>query len=51
MLELMTEMEMYDSMMDTAKLSKQFGIKQTTLEEAVLSYLSKQRLSQSLRAA
>jgi len=50
MLELMTEMEMYDSVMDTAKLSKQFGIRQTSIEEAVLSHLSKQRQPQSVRA-
>ena len=50
MLELMTEMEMYDSVRDTAKLSKQFGIRQTPVEEAVVAHLSKQRLPQTVRA-
>ena len=50
MLELLTGMELYDSEVDTVKLSKLFGIKQTTVEEAVRSYSSQQKMAQSIRA-
>jgi uncharacterized protein YbjT (DUF2867 family) len=50
MQELMASMELYDSAVDTAKLCKLFGVKLTSLEDAVRLSLSQQRFSQPLRA-
>jgi uncharacterized protein YbjT (DUF2867 family) len=49
MLELLTGMETYDSSVDTAKLSRLLGVRQTTIEEAVRSYLSHQKLTIPVR--
>ncbi|HEY3420042.1 MAG TPA: SDR family oxidoreductase [Methanomassiliicoccales archaeon] len=49
MLELLTGMETYDSMVDTAKLYKVFGLRQTSMEEAVVSYLSGLKLDRPIR--
>jgi uncharacterized protein YbjT (DUF2867 family) len=50
MLELLNRMEAYDSMVDTTRLSKQFGVKPTPVEDVVRSCLSKQRLAPPVRA-
>lgn len=49
MLELLAEMETYDSYVDTAKLSRLFGVRQTTIEEAARYYLSHQKLTLPVR--
>jgi NADH dehydrogenase len=50
MQELLASMEMYDSVVDTVKMSKLFGVKQTNLEDAVRLNLIQQRLPQPVRA-
>jgi uncharacterized protein YbjT (DUF2867 family) len=51
MQELMATMEMYDSAVDTGWLSKLFGVKQTSLEDAVRLCLAQQRFPQPMRAS
>jgi uncharacterized protein YbjT (DUF2867 family) len=51
LLELLIRMESYDSEVDSAKLSRQFGVKQTSVEEVVRSCLSRQRSILPVRAS
>lgn len=50
MQELLNGMEMYDSAVDTVRLSKLFGVKQTSIEDAARLSLSQQRFVQPMRA-
>ncbi len=50
MQELLTGMEMYDSAIDSSKMAKLMGVKQTTIEEAARLCLSKLRVPQPMRA-
>ncbi len=50
MQELLTGMEMYDSAIDSSKVAKLMGVKQTNIEEAARLCLSKLRVPQPMRA-
>jgi NADH dehydrogenase len=49
MQELLDGMGMYDSAVDTVRLSKLFGVKQTSIEDAARISLSQQRFVQPMR--
>jgi len=51
MQELLVEMSMYDSKVDSTKMAKVLGVNQTSAEEAVKLCLSKHRLAQPMRAS
>ena len=50
MQELLAGMAWYDSAVDSSKIAKTMGVKQTSIEEAVRLLLSKQRFTQTIRA-
>jgi uncharacterized protein YbjT (DUF2867 family) len=50
MLELLAGMALYDSAVDSSKIAKIMGIKQTSAEDAVRLLLSQQRFAQTVRA-
>jgi uncharacterized protein YbjT (DUF2867 family) len=50
MLDLLNDMETYDSFLDTTMLCRLFRVKQTPIEDAVRSSVSAQRVAQPVRA-